>query len=666
MEQTNRTILFEKINPQKGDLFTLIGENNKKESLTDERISDIHRHLEVSSFEEFIDKFSPGVNMMLDTDNRMVAFSLDDLGPGQHRININQEDSLFRRLMQLIEAKYQKKYLLTGFEDLFQNVLPCDDFSAFYGDRYSYIRSLADLKEENREYYKCALKKILQKQDEGIYLLNVFLDNTWYVLSDLPKERTINRGILQDNGRLQIKILRKSARYCEGYFIEENFDVNEYERIVTECINEMDTIRNKVLLKDCFLIPVYIQNGNLEALTEKYNIYSDFLTFSIKKYWVTVKPLMETMLGVWNFFMPYAGCDGMKPVLVVTNFAIAELLDKKNKDKLDIYLNSVNMKNYIDNTIWYAIVPNVITQNEIQNRNVRERFRSQKEQYRYYRNETEEVLLLVEMLGRYRIQSFLSFALTEENTFSHIAVNGIDAVNRNLHAFEKMEQKDYLVPCFPNFTVVPENAAYLNVREKNLWLDEIGVEASYVAAGLFAACQCPKYLKKFYKKGVNEDFPGVSYRFSEDNHNLQTTTHLFGETIKYSGELMEEMQLRSRGVLFGQKDGRVVVLTDRAYSYSSGNQLLVAMVQTTVYMERVIQYKSQDFKKNLISQFFQRIPGSMLSRWYTNDAASVNGILRENERIEYKISETEGNCTFSVHFKNNSQVRNDTVAMFKE
>ena len=61
IQQTNRTILFEEINPEKLDLITLVGDVSGTDSLSDEKIKEINQHLLVRSFDEFLDKFSPTV-----------------------------------------------------------------------------------------------------------------------------------------------------------------------------------------------------------------------------------------------------------------------------------------------------------------------------------------------------------------------------------------------------------------------------------------------------------------------------------------------------------------------------------------------------------------------------------------------------------------------------
>ena len=59
--QTNRTLLFAEINPERWNLLTLIGDVRGKSSLDDDKIKEINEELLVSSFEEFIDKFAPVV-----------------------------------------------------------------------------------------------------------------------------------------------------------------------------------------------------------------------------------------------------------------------------------------------------------------------------------------------------------------------------------------------------------------------------------------------------------------------------------------------------------------------------------------------------------------------------------------------------------------------------
>ena len=61
INQTNRTILFEEINPEKMDILTLINDARDMDSLDDENVIEINRHLLVGSFEEFLEKLDPRI-----------------------------------------------------------------------------------------------------------------------------------------------------------------------------------------------------------------------------------------------------------------------------------------------------------------------------------------------------------------------------------------------------------------------------------------------------------------------------------------------------------------------------------------------------------------------------------------------------------------------------
>lgn len=65
IRQTNRTILFEEINPEKMDLLTLVGDVRGIDSLSDEKIKEMNEALLVGSFDEFITKFEPVVYSLL-------------------------------------------------------------------------------------------------------------------------------------------------------------------------------------------------------------------------------------------------------------------------------------------------------------------------------------------------------------------------------------------------------------------------------------------------------------------------------------------------------------------------------------------------------------------------------------------------------------------------
>lgn len=78
MEQTNRTILFETINPEIVNLLTLVSDSTL-ESLNDHSLQIINDELQVSSFQECLNKFKPALYLYINSVTRQVWCS-DYLG----------------------------------------------------------------------------------------------------------------------------------------------------------------------------------------------------------------------------------------------------------------------------------------------------------------------------------------------------------------------------------------------------------------------------------------------------------------------------------------------------------------------------------------------------------------------------------------------------------
>jgi hypothetical protein len=56
-----------------------------------------------------------------------------------------------------------------------------------------------------------------------------------------------------------------------------------------------------------------------------------------------------------------------------------------------------------------------------------------------------------------------------------------------------------------------------------LWITGRLCDASYVAAGLVAAYQCPEYLREIFKN-VSRNYPGVRFDIEREDYSLRMTT----------------------------------------------------------------------------------------------------------------------------------------------
>lgn len=125
ISQTNRTMLFEEINPEKLDLITLVGDVKGIDSLSDEKIKEINQYLLVKSFDEFLDKFSPTVYSFYNAANQKVMYTLKKPEGIQDdcisEIAIDQNNDFLKMLFTLIDTKRSQG--ITNVDFKFENLL---------------------------------------------------------------------------------------------------------------------------------------------------------------------------------------------------------------------------------------------------------------------------------------------------------------------------------------------------------------------------------------------------------------------------------------------------------------------------------------------------------------------------------------------------------------
>ncbi|MCZ4148416.1 transcriptional regulator, partial [Escherichia coli] len=202
------------------------------------------------------------------------------------------------------------------------------------------------------------------------------------------------------------------------------------------------------------------------------------------------------------------------------------LVKSSNIPRLETYLNTVNAKNDFTDTIWFGIVPSVELENTGNVKVSRERFRGNDKVVKQDGNSMESLSMLLNVIKDYKIQVFFSFESGEDSTFSSMATAGIDKYIDKCAMLTRKEYSEFAIPSAPNFTIIPKEKSGVIIdsrmlqtehgvelsKEKEdilkLWIEGVYVGASYVAAGIVAAYQCPEYLRAAFKT-VNRDYPGV-------------------------------------------------------------------------------------------------------------------------------------------------------------
>ncbi|MDR2889220.1 MAG: transcriptional regulator [Lachnospiraceae bacterium] len=708
INQTNRTMLFETINPQKLDLLTLIGDVRGIDSLSDEKIKEINQELLVRSFPEFIEKFSPVVYSFFNANNQKIMYTLDKpesipdnmLTP----IYLNQQNDFLNMLMSLVEAKRAQSIINVDFR--FDKLT----------DMISPKKVMEDIKQNRKElqyvYKEYALledgdPKKLDVADKLNVMFEEASANYNNVLAMLPlaiediKTRLLfgesdgdgpsvplALGVLSmsENGELKVLEAPKVEK-SELMVVDDQINAGLITAIEEdyEALNDDSSEYLKALVTRTFCPLVSTMESNIDIKQEviNYNSYLDFYKMAKDDFIKVVKPLVEKILGVWGYFEQYpAKMKGMRPTMLVTNCNNDMLTKSSNLPRLVAYLNTVNAKNDFDNTIWYGIMPSISLDQQAKKKLSRERFKGNEVVEKTDINNIEALALVLTVAKDYGIQIFFSYETGDKTTFNYMTTEGIDKFEERCASLTGKEYSEYAIPCIPNFTIIPkdksgvildkkmilnDNAAAQLSKEKEdimkLWIDGVYIGAAYIAAGLVSAYQCPDYLKEKFKRNVDGELPGVRFDIESGDHALRVHTTMAKEITGFTNNIKNDINRKNFGFVFSSENA---ILGDLNIShimvYKARNLMAdgkiyepIYKTQVTTYIERILRHATGDFKQENIVKFFSNNPTSQKSKWL-NKRNNINAILGVGDDIQFTIDDAAGYCLLDITF--NGDVKN--------
>ena len=94
--------------------------------------------------------------------------------------------------------------------------------------------------------------------------------------------------------------------------------------------------------------------------------------------------------------------------------------------RLITYLNTTNSKNNFNDTIWYAIYPNLSWNQNVTTKIHRERFQGNVKKAGTDVYSMEALTVLLDVFKDYRVETFFSFENREETTFNALAAEGVE------------------------------------------------------------------------------------------------------------------------------------------------------------------------------------------------------------------------------------------------
>ena len=703
--QTNRTILFEEINPEKLNLLTLVGDVRGVNSVSDDKIKEINDALLVRSFDEFLEKFEPVVYSYFDANNQKVIYTLkkpetieDEL---LSEIHLNRQNDYLKMLMTLVEAKRAEGSINVDFkfEKLTDMISPkkvMDDIRQNRKELQYTYSEYAKLEDGDPKKLDTADKLNLMFEEASVNYNNVMAMlplaiediKTRLLLGDGQKkkdEAPLSIGVLSMDEHGELKILEApKENKKELMVLDDNANAGLIQAIEKDYmdLNEdgNEYVMSLVARTFCPLASTMESVVDIEKEVANYNSYLEFYKRSKDDFIKTVKPLEEKIMGVWAFFEQYPrNCKGMKPSLVVSNVSNDMLAKSSNIPRLLAYLNTVNAKNDFENTIWYAIVPSVSLNSSSKLKAVKERFKGNENVEKEDVNSMESLVRILDALKDYEVQCFFSYETGDKTTFNVMATEGIEKYETKCTQLIGKPFSEYAIPCIPNFTVIPkdksgvildnkmyiteQNTAALSKEKEDvmkIWIDGVYIGSAYVAAGLVAAYQSPDYLKEVFKKNVDDELPGVRFDIESGDHALQVRTTMAKEITGYTNDIKSDINRKNFGFVFSSENA---VLKDMNIQnimvYKARNLLTdgksyepIYKTQVTTYIQRVMRLATGDFKQENIVEFFSSKPTSQRSRWMEKKDC-INAIIGNGDDIRYSIDEAAGYCTLDIAFNGN-------------
>lgn len=705
INQTNRTILFEEINPEKQNLMTLVGDVRGVSSLSDDKIKTLNEELLVRSFDEFLEKFTPVVYSFFDANNQKVLYTLkkpegitEDL---LTEIHLNKQNDFLKMLMTLVETKRSQGTINVDFQfekltDMISPKKVMDDIRQNRKEMQYTYSEYAKLDDGDPKKLDLAdkLNVMFEEASENYNNIMAMLPlaiediKTRLLLGDGQQKQDaapLAIGVLSMDEKGELKILEApSEKKQELMVLDDNANTGLIAALEDDykALNEdgNEYVMSLVTRTFCPLASTMESEVDVAREVANYNSYLEFYKTSKDDFIKVVKPLIEKILGVWSFFEQFPkNCKTMRPAMIITNINNEMLARSSNIPRLITYLSSVNAKNDFENTIWYSVFPSVSLDSSSKMKAVRERFKGNDNVDKEDVNSVESLSRILDVLKDYSVQCFFSYETGDRTTFNAMAAEGIENYEGRCAALTGKAFSEYAIPCIPNFTIIPKdksgvildkrmqitenNTAELSKEKEDimkLWIDGVYIGAAYVAAGLVAAYQSPEYLKEVFKKNVDENLPGVRFDIEAGDHALKVRTTMAKEITGFTNVIKNDINRRNFGFVFSSENAMLGDMNIQNIMVYKARNLLsdgksyepIYKTQVTSYIERVMRHATGDFKQESIAEFFSNKPTSQKNRWLEKKDC-VNAILSNGDDIRYSVDQAAGYCILDILFNGN-------------
>ena len=419
INQTNRTILFDVINPEVFNLSNLMaGTEENISSLTDEKVKEINEALIVGSFDEFLKKFKPTIysyfdennipqhslvkpvgipdmfikKIVLDRNNRILKMftSMMDRKRSSNATNVTFDYEAVTKMLAPEKALKEMQKIKMEIRYLEGQNATLERDSPAKADA---VKKLLNKYEATRRYYnetgaQLALtagmlkenlvamqKAALSGKEYAPAAVPVFENGELVSLKPTEEFLALSSGssgltdgsavgetkFLEDGSSSPALIDYKqyTITTLEKYYDQSMTEI--YEKAGREYNSEKGAFHRELVLA------AFTDRSNFalmkmgtEEKVEKYNRFSALHALWEKSFIREAKVLIEKLLNVKAFFDQYnPKLPRMRPKLFVVNSRLEDIVEESYLRQLQQYLESTNNKLDCTNTIWFGIVPDI-------------------------------------------------------------------------------------------------------------------------------------------------------------------------------------------------------------------------------------------------------------------------------------------------------------------
>lgn len=697
VKQTGKTIIFEEFNrdEKKMNLVTLLTRDDEDISLEKFKESLMGRDSElvVSSFEEFVEKFSPTIyeTVVKTGDTSRFVYELDK--PNYECTEIRLKDhSFYKMIMSLLDRKANsdKGNLEFPYDDLKKALSPESEMEEckkirrnLLSNTREYLR-LSESGEPSAEADRFAQNiiacrdKIIDKYQNKspLALLPLLIADKQ---SQIEKMKIAEEPALNDSEvkaipcnysfdeRGNLCLIEQSISDDEPSESNHDNGLTKLVEVVREDFQESApvAIRDNSYVTD-LVVNVFVPSGGVQLTTQDRGELEiakkqlqDIYSSSLESFAKAVASVVEKFAGVKSFF-DHASCDGKlaKDVsVIISNCKVDSILnDETAKRRFKKYFGALSAEKDV-NKIWYGIIPAISYGDEVTGnaKKVSDPFgRRNTEASTIKKNISGLVALdtvkeMLALLSEVKIMTFVNYKASEKTGFIELTDSRVNEYKKD---FESVNS-EYAVFAYPNFTILPKekNAVKIGTEYRFDENKEVGafivvpgiyLEASYVACGMMVGIQNYRYLQS---KGymVKPKYPCVRFDIEDAENSKRVTTKLNRETTTEMLKQTKDAIMEDRfGFVFADNkivyDGKILnnsyVINSRTLKRDE-NGKYKPLYKTLV--RNLVDQLLRAFSENVTDKSVNEFKNNYVETWKRDnkdeDRKYANRVLLEGETI---------------------------------